>query len=232
MNFRTLSFSLAAAAGLALGSAAFAEQGQPSDRATPAAQQQSDRAAQPGQQTNAQQQIDQLLAQIASDPKTASDKLFLLTAAIHNQSEIELAREVLQKSQNEQVKKMAQQMLDSLQKTHDRIQQTAQAIGLPLPQELTQAAVQEVHIVAALPADQLDRQYTAHAQADNAEDVSDFQSQSQIAQDPQVRRFAQQQAAESQQRSQDANRTARGFGMPDGSGEAQPAGAAIKGEGR
>jgi hypothetical protein len=205
MSLRTTSFALAAAAGIALGSAAFADQPQQSG--------QQQQQQQGNRQADAQQQIDQLLAQIAADPKTAADKLFILTAALHNQSEIALAREVLEKSQ----------------KTHEQLQQTAQAIGLPLPQELAQAAVQEVHIVAALPADQLDQQYTAHAQADNAQDVSDYQSHATIAQDPQVRRFAKQQAAEAQQRSQSTDQTARGMGMPGG-GEAQPAGAAIKGD--
>lgn len=176
----------------------------------------------------ADEQITRTLAQIAQDPKTAADKLFLLTAALHNQSEIELAREVMQKTQNPQVKKMAQNMIQELQKTRDQLQQTAQAVGLQLPPELGQAAVQEVRIVAALPADQLDRQYTAQAQADNAQDASQYQSEAQIAQDPQVKRFAQQQAEGIQQRSQDANQTAKGIGMPGGE-EAQPASGKLPG---
>jgi putative membrane protein len=225
MNLRTTSFALVSAAALAIGSAAFAADppAQPGEPQQPQQPQ--------GNQADPQQQINQLLVQIAADPKTAADKLFVLTAALHNQSEIALAKEALQKSQNDQVKKMAKHMIDSLQKTHEKIQQTAQAIGLPLPQELAQAAVHEVSIVAALPADQFDRQYTAHAQSDNAEDLSDYQSQAEIAQDPQVRRFAKDQADEVRQRSQDTNQTARGMNMP-GTGEAQPAGAAIKGDGR
>ena len=234
MNLRKTSLALAAAAGLALGSAAYAQQDQQQSRQQQNPQQQSDRAAagQAGKQSDAQGEINRLLQQIAADPKTAADKLFVLTAALHNQSEIAMAKEVLEKSKNESVRKMAQQMINSLSKTHEQIQQTAQAIGLPLPRELAQAAVQEVNIVAALPADQLDRQYTAHAQADNAEDLSGYQSEAEIAQDPRVKRFAQQQVADAQQRSQDANQTARGMGMPGGN-EAQPAGATInKGDGR
>ena len=188
----------------------------------------SDQSAQGGRQ--ADDQIHQILTQIAQDPKTAADKLFLLTAAMHNQAEIELAREVAQKTQNPQVKKMAQNMVQQLQKTHEQIQQTAQAVGLQLPRDLNQAAVQEVQIVAALPADQLDRQYTARAQADNAQDTSQYQSEAQIAQDPQVKRFAQEQAQGMQQRSQDANQTARGLGMAGGE-EAQPAGGNIPARG-
>ena len=178
----------------------------------------------------ADDQINQLLAQIAQDPKTAADKLFLLTAALHNRAEIELARQVAQKSQNPQVKQMAQRMIQELQQTHDQIRQTAQAVGLQLPEGLGQAAVQEVHIVAALPADQLDRNYTAQAQMENAGDLSEYQSEAQIAQDPQVKRFAQDQVRGIQQRSREANETARGMGM-NGGEEAQPAGGTIRGSG-
>jgi predicted outer membrane protein len=247
MTSRKTSLVLAAAAALALGGISV---GEPADRANSADQQgQSGQAGQQGQgqqgqgqqgqgqqsqgqqgqgqQADAQRQINQLLAQIAADPNTAADKLFVLTAALHNQSEMQLAKEVLQKTQNEQVKRMAQQMLDSLQKTHQQLQQTAQAIGLQLPQELAQAAVQEVHIIAALPADQLDKSYTSHVQADNAQDLSEAQSESQIAQDPQVRRFAQDQVSSSQDRSRDADQTAQGLGMKGGR-DAQPAGATIR----
>jgi predicted outer membrane protein len=241
MSPRKTSLVLTAAASILLGQSAFPE---PADRAG-----QADRSGQAGQsgqgqgqggqarqggqdQSDAQQQqINQLLTQIAADPKTAADKLFILTAAVHNQSEIELAKEVLQKTQNEQVKRMAQQMIKSLQQTHDQLQQTAQAIGLPLPKELAQAAIQEVRIVAALPADQLDQQYTAHVQADNAQDLSSSQSQAKIAQDPQVKKYAQDQVTAAQQRTQDADQTAQGMGMP-GSRDAQQAGAKIRSDNR
>jgi predicted outer membrane protein len=236
MTSRKTSLTLIAAASLALGGAAFAQQQQPDrsrqDTAGAAGQSgQAGRERQGGQQADPQMQINKILADIAADPKTAADKLFILTATLHNQSELALAKEVMQKTQNEQVKRMAQQMVQSLQQTHDQLQQTARALGLNIPQELAQAAVQEVQIVAALPADQLDQNFTAAVQADNAEDMSQYQSAAQIAQDPQVKRFAQQQLQSIRQRSQEANQTARAMGMPAGGGEAQPAGARIQGDG-
>jgi predicted outer membrane protein len=231
MTARKTSLSLAVTAGLALGGAVFAQQ--QSDRSrqpSGQAQGQRDQQGQQGQQqADPQQAINQVLAQIAQDPKTAADKLFVLTATLHNQSEIALAKEVLTKTQNDKVKQMAQQMLKNLEQTHEQLVSTARAIGLDIPQELARAAVAEVNIVAALPADQIDQQYTAAVQADNAEDLSQFQSQAQIAQDPRVRRMAQDQVARVQRRSQDGNDVARGLNMPSGSGgEAQPAGATIR----
>jgi len=233
MLLRKTSLALVVTTSLAFGGVAFS---QPSDTNRPAA---GGQARDPGQnrpgdqagrQADAQRQIDPLLAQIAAEPKTAADKLFILTAALHTQSELQLAKEVQQKTQNEQVKKMAQQMIDSLQKTHEQLQQVAQALGLQIPQTLAQAAVQEVNIVAALPADQLDKQYTAAVQADNAQDLSQYESQASIAQDQRVRDYANGQVPAIRQRTQGANDVARGMDMP-GHGDAQPAGATIKGKG-
>ena len=226
MISRQRSMVLAAIASMVIGGAAAIAQQSARDRDNGAGS--SGQRAQADRQSD--DQISQILAQIARDPKTAADKLFLLTAALHNQAEIELAKEVAQKSQHPQVKQMAQRMIQDLQRTHDQIRQTAQAVGLQLPESLGQAAVQEVRIVAALPADQLDRQYTAQAQADNAGDLSQYQSEAQIAQDAQVKRFAQDQVAGIQERSRDANQTAQGMGMPGGN-EAQPAGGTIRGSG-
>jgi predicted outer membrane protein len=231
MTARKTSLSLAVTTGLALGGAVFAQQQQSDRNRQPSGQTQGQQGqqGQGQQQADPQQAINQVLAQIAQDPKTAADKLFLLTATLHNQSEIALAKEVMTKTQNDKVKQMAQQMLKNLEQTHDQLLSTARAIGLEIPQELARAAVAEVGIVAALPADQIDQQYTAAVQADNAEDLSQFQSQAQIAQDPRVRRMAQDQVAGAQRRSQDGNEVARGLNMPSGSGgEAQPAGATIR----
>jgi predicted outer membrane protein len=222
MFSRKISLSVIAAAGIALGSAALAQQ-QP--------QQQQSQQQRQQQQADAQAAINRLMAKIAEDPKTAADKLFILTSALQTQSQIAMAREVGQKTQNEQVKKMAQQLAQNLEQAQQQLKQAAQQIGLDLPDALAQANVAEVQVVAALPADQIDQQYTAHVMAQNAQDLSRYQSAAQIAQDPQVRRCAQQQAQSAQQRSQDANTVARGMNMPSGGGEAQPAGARIRPQG-
>jgi putative membrane protein len=233
MFSRNVTSAFAAVVSLAIGSASLAQPAQ-NDRNGAPQQQPSNREQNTrGQQaqTDAQDEIDNLLDQIAADPKTSADKLFILTAALHTQSELQMAKEVAAKTQNPQVKKLADQMIDHLSKTNEKIQQTAQAVGLQLPTQLAQAAVQEVHIIAALPADQLDKQYTARVQSNNAEDQSRYQSQAQIAQDQRVRQFARDQASGMQQQSADANQAAQSLEMSN-SGEARPAGANIPGNGR
>jgi hypothetical protein len=120
-------------------------------------------------------------------------------------------------------------MIQSLEKTHEKVQEVAKALDLQLPQSLAQAAVQEVNIVAALPADQLDQQYTAAVQADNAEDRSQYGAQAAIARDRRVKDFAKGEGETIQQRVQDTDEVARGMDMPGGE-DARPAGATIKGK--
>lgn len=227
MITRKTSWILATAASLGIAAPLFAQQaeGGHANSAAPADQASQSESSQRAQETD--QQINKLLVDIAQDPKTASDKLFILTAAIHNQSEIELAKAVAQRTKNDQVRQMAERLIQRLQKTNDQLQKTAQALGMPLPQGLGQLPVKEVAIVSSLPEDQLDRGYTARVQADNAQDASQYQSESQIAQNPQVKQFAQDEQQGMRDREQDADQTAQGIGMQR-QGEAQPAANTIR----
>ena len=186
------------------------------------------------------QQIDAVVQQIAQDPKTAEDKMFLLTTVLNNRAEIDLAQKVMQKTQNPQIKQAAQKLIDQLQRENQELTQTAKAVGLQIPPGLHQAQVAEVNIVAQLPADQLDKAYTADQQAQNASDQSSYQSEASIGQDPQVKQLAERQLQAQQQRSQDWNQSATSMGMPStggggasassgssSGGQAQPAGASI-----
>ena len=224
MTSRPTSVALIVAATLVLGVAAFAQEGAGQQRGR-------EGQAQGGQaQADIERQINELFAQIAQDPETAADKLFLLTTVLDNRAEIELARRVQEKAKNDQVKRLAQRMAQQLEQENQELQRTAQALGMRIPEGIQQAAVQEVRIVAALPADQLDKQYTAHVQAENAGDVAAYQSAAEIANNPQVKQLAQQQLRAQQQRSGEWNQSAQAQGMPSGS-EARPAGGTIRGPG-
>lgn len=113
------SFVLAAAAGLAVGSLALARDAQSNAPQGPAqsaeaAAARDDQGANRARQGDPQAEIDATLAKIAEDPKTAGDKLFVLTAALQTQSQIALAKAAAEKSQSPQVKQLAQQMLTLL----------------------------------------------------------------------------------------------------------------------
>lgn len=80
-----------------------------------------------------------------------------------------------------------------------------------------------------MPPDQLDQQYTAEVQADNADDLSTYTSAAKISQDPRVRKLAEQQSARVRAQGGAAEEVARGIGIPAGVIviEAVPAGASI-----
>jgi predicted outer membrane protein len=254
MNSLRTSWVLVAFAGLIVATAAWAQQAganrqnqlapagggqaQPGADRQPGQPRQPGAAGQPGQPgaqgqdaVPADKAIADALRKIAEDPKTAADKVFVLTTVLDNQADIALARQIMEKSQNEQVKRLAQQRIEQLTKEDQQLRQVAQQLGLQIPQGIAAADAMEIEIVAALPADELDQAYTAHVQAENASDVSAYQSEAQIARDPQLKQLAQQQLRGQQMRSQQTDTMARGMGMPAGSGEAQPAGGRERGSG-
>jgi putative membrane protein len=185
---------------------------------------------QAGRGQAADRQIEQLLSKIAEDPDTAADKVFLLTAVLNNQVQIQLAQQVMQKTQNNQVKRLAQRMVQELSKEDQDLRQLAQSMGVQIPEGLARADALEVDIVAALPADQIDKAYVSSVEADGANDMSSFQSQGQIGQDQRVRQIAQEEYRTQQARSQEATQTGQALGMRGGS-DAQPAGANLRGNG-
>ena len=184
---------------------------------------------QAGRGQAADRQIEQLLSKIAEDPDTAADKVFLLTAVLNNQVQVQLAQQVMQKTQNNQVKRLAQRMVQELSKEDQELRQLAQSMGVQIPEGLARADAIEVDIVAALPADQIDKAYVASVEADGANDMSSFQSQGQIGRDQRVRQIAQDEYRTQQARSQEATQTAQALGMRGG--DAQPAGANLRGNG-
>lgn len=185
---------------------------------------------QAGRGQAADQQIEQLLSKIAEDPDTAGDKVFLVTAVLNNQVQIQLAQQVMQKTQNDQVKRLAQRMVQELSKEDQDLRQLAQSMGVQIPEGLARADAIEVDIVAALPADQIDKGYVASVEADGANDMSSFQSEGRIGQDQRVRQIAQDEYRTQQARSQEATQTAQALGRRGGN-DAQPAGAELRGNG-
>jgi len=185
---------------------------------------------QSGQQVD--QQISQQLQQIAGDPRTAPDKLFVINTALGNQFEVQLAQAVQQKASSEQVKRIAQQLVQDHQQATDRLQSVAQKLSLQLPQGLTQMKQQELAIFTSLPADQMEKAFIGHMQVDHAKDVTEYRIKSQTAQDENVKQFAAAVLPKLEQHAAMIERAAVAMGLPAGGvyGEAQPAGARIGGD--
>ncbi len=179
-----------------------------------------------GQGRGADMQINQQLQKFAEDPGTAADKLFVVMAAIDNEFEIQAGQAAQQKSQNDQVKQVAQKMVDDHTKAKQQLQQVAQQLQVQLPEQLPRMKQATLQIMQALPADQFDKHYIAHLQSQHARDVTKFNAQSQLSQNDQVKQFAQQQQPVLQQHFAHVNQSAQALGLPSGM-EAVQAGAKI-----
>src|SRR5687767_13308670 len=224
---------LAAAAGMIFTGAAWAQDaaGQSDQKAQGQGQSQrgEGQGQGKGQGRGADMQINQQLQKFAEDPSTAGDKLFVVMAAIDNEFEIQAGQAAQQKSQNDEVKKIAKQMVDDHTKAKQQLQQVAQQMQVQLPEQLPRMKQATLQIMTALPADQFDKHYMAHLQSQHARDVTKFAAHAQLAQNDQVKQFAQQQLPILQQHFQHVNQSAQAVGLPSGM-EAVQAGAKIPGD--
>jgi putative membrane protein len=220
---------VAAAAGMIFSTGGFAlAQAQSGSQSGQTGSSMRDMSSRDASGSSADRQINQELRQIAQDPKTAADKLFVLHAAMGNRFETELARQAEQKAQNSQVKQVAQRILQDHQKAEQQLQQVAQQLGLQLPTSLPEDKQQEIQILASLPTDQFEKEYISKMQADHAKDVIAYRNCGQNAQNSQVKSYATQQLPVLQQHESHVNQAAVALGLPS-AGEAIPASGRMQG---
>lgn len=92
-----------------------------------------------------------------------ADQKFMRDMAYSNISEIETAKLALEKTQNQEVKTFAQQMIDDHTKAMQQLQQTAQAKGVELPTEPDKKHKAAAKTLSALTGDAFDRAYMKQA---------------------------------------------------------------------
>ena len=120
-----------------------------------------------------------------------SDQKMIMSMAQYDLAEIEMARLAQSKSQNEQVKTFAQQMIDDHTKALAEVQQVAQARGITLPTELDRKHRALADKLGALSGDAFDRAYMAQAGvADHKKNHSMLRSAQSKAKDPDVKALA------------------------------------------
>lgn len=175
------------------------------------------------------QQIDQQLRKIQQQKDNlAGDRLFVLNTAIGNQCEMALAQLAQQKSQDQQVKQLAQRILQDHQQAGQQLQQVAQKLQMDLPQGLPSMKQQELQIIGGMESKMFDQKFVACMDEHHAKDVTCFRNTAQTAQSPDVKQFASQTLPKLQEHWQLTKRTATAVGLPSDL-EAQPAGGRIEG---
>jgi putative membrane protein len=119
-----------------------------------------------------------------------SDDTFLIETARGNMAEVELGQLAEQKSNNPEVKKFAERMVADHTKAGEELKQVASNKGVKLPQALNKKEEATKEKLAGLSGAQFDRAYMKDMVKDHADDVDEFQRESQNGQDPAVKNFA------------------------------------------
>lgn len=120
-----------------------------------------------------------------------ADQKMVKDMAMANLAEIEAGRMAQTKSQNEQVKNFAQQMIDDHTKALSEVQQLAQAKGVALPTELDRTHKRRADKLASLSGDAFDRAYMSQSGVADHKKTHGLLRQAQTrAKDPDVKALA------------------------------------------
>lgn len=125
-------------------------------------------------------------------PLTVQERKFVEQAASDNMAEIELSRLALDKSQNSEVKNLAQTVVDDHQKSLDKLKSIANDQKFPIPTSATTQAKQEYQKLSKLSGNDFDRQYLMLMQKDHNRAVQTFQQASNQLQNDDLKSYADQ----------------------------------------
>ncbi len=118
------------------------------------------------------------------------DKKFAMTVAQTDMAELQVSNMALQKSNNDDVKKLAQKLIDDHTKTTDAMKEIASQKGMTLP---TDTDPKHKALAAKLQnesGDQFDKDYIAANSTDHHKVVAMFQKESASGTDPDIKGFA------------------------------------------
>jgi putative membrane protein len=164
----------------------------------------------------------------AFDAADTPDKLFLVCAAAEGNCEMKGAELALRKSQDPQVKQLAQKILDDHKQADQKLQQAAQAANIQIPRGDNAMSQHAREIFEKLNGKDFDQQYVSWVRSTHAKAVNEYQDVAQLAKTQQVKDYARDTLPTLQQHYQQSQQAAVAIGLPSGI-EAQPAGARFPG---
>jgi predicted outer membrane protein len=115
---------------------------------------------------------------------------FLMDAYRDGLSEIQLSRLALQKTENDQVRKFAQRMIDDHTRMNSAISQLAQSKNITLPNDLSADQTTQINRLTALSGEEFDRAYMAGNVTAHEKDVTAAKQQAEQGTDADVRTLA------------------------------------------
>ena len=122
----------------------------------------------------------------------SSDQMFVKKAAQGGMAEVELGQLALQKSDNADVKKFAQRMVDDHTKANNDLKSVASAKNMTLPETIDAKDEATKQRLSKLSGSQFDQAYMSDMVKDHTKDVSEFKRESMSAKDDSIKSFASQ----------------------------------------
>ena len=163
------------------------------------AQQQAQQAAQDAQQraqsgaASLQDRAQRAGSEMRGEAGTKeSDEHFIKHAASDNQLEIQASQLVAQQTQNQQVKQLAEKLIQDHQQAQQQLQQLAQSMNMQLPTELMPADQAKLQEMQKMRGDSADRGFVFSQVGDHTCDILKYQYEAEHAMSPELKQFAQQ----------------------------------------
>ena len=125
-----------------------------------------------------------------STPDKAPDALFALQAGCGNMWEIDVAKLVQEKAQDQQVKDTAAEIEKDHTAAQQKLEPIAQKLGVTYPTELPAEKQAVLNIYRELPADKLEAVFLSSMRADHLAAVNMYSDESKSAQDPDLKAYA------------------------------------------
>ena len=104
--------------------------------------------------------------------------------------EVESGKVALQRSSNDQVRQLAQRIVDDHTQTNERLQSLARSKGIEIPIQLDSKHQKEIDKLQKVSAKDFDSKYAALMVSDHKQDIKAFQHQAERASDPALKEFA------------------------------------------
>jgi putative membrane protein len=168
------------------------------------------------------------LREIAKDPNSASDKLFLLNTDIDNTAEIRLNQTISSQDDNPLIKQLADHMIKDHQAMIPKLEGVATDVGMQLPHEVPAISSEEARIITSMSGKQMENAYLTHMWVAHSKLIAAFESASTTSTNPKVRQFATDALPTLQQHRDMVEQTAGTMGIVLSPNEALPASARIR----
>lgn len=123
-------------------------------------------------------------------PLSQDDSAFVMEAAAANMTEVQLGQIAQQQASNQRVKDFGNMMVTDHTQANDQLKDLASGHGISLPDALPADKQKMVDDLKSLNGTAFDKKYMSMMVEDHQEDVAKFKTESNSANDPQLKQWA------------------------------------------